>query len=54
MQGSVRYHLLEVLPSGVTRFDEGYTVSPVPNRTPSLKGMIKGASPGGRNERTKR
>ena len=54
MQNSVSYDLLEVLPAGVTRFDEGYTISPVPNRTPSLKGTIKDASPGGRSERSKR
>ncbi len=36
------------------RQSEVSTAMPVPNRTPSLQGMIKGASPGGRNERTKR
>ncbi len=53
MQSSVSYHMLEALPAGITRFDEGYTVSPMPNPSPFLKGTIKDASPGGRNERLK-
>ena len=32
---------------------EGYTAVPVPNPSPSLKGTIKDASPGGRDERSK-